>query len=131
MDQIAAAALIGADLLIGGAALFLIRRRDRAPAGRVVRRNGAQEVRVVVEHGYRPERIELEAGVPAVVRFDRRDSDPCSEMLVSELFPSVHRLRPNGETAVRFTPTAPGIYVFTCALGLYSGWMVIRPGRAA
>lgn len=125
------AAFIGADLLLGGAALFLIRRHDRPPVGRVVRRSdGTQEVRIVVERRYRPERIELTAGVPAVLRFDRREDDPCSELLISELFPSVHRLAPHAETAVPFTPSAPGTYVFTCGLGMYSGWIVVRPAPA-
>lgn len=121
------AALIGADLAIGGAALLLLRRHDRAPGGRVVRRDGAQEVRIVVEGGYRPQRIELTAGIPAVLLFDRREDDVCSEVLVSELLPSVHRLAPHSATAVRFTPSAPGTYVFTCGLGMYSGQIVVRP----
>lgn len=70
------------------------------------------------------------AGIPAVLRFDRREDDPCSELLVCELLPSVHRLAPHAETAIRFTPFAPGTYAFTCGLGMYLGWMVIRPGRA-
>lgn len=90
--------------------------------------NGTQEARVVVQGRYRPDRIELVAGVPAVLRFDRREDDACSELLISELFPSVHRLRPHAETLVRFTPTVPGVYAFTCGLGMYSGVIVVRPG---
>lgn len=130
MDQYAAAAFIGADLLIGGVALMFIRRRDRAALGRAFRRDGEQEVRIVVERGYRPQRIELTAGVPAVLRFDRREDDVCSEVLVSELLTSVHRLAPHTETSVRFTPSVPGKYVFTCGLGMYSGLIVVQPASA-
>lgn len=88
--------------------------------------DGTQEARVVVDRGYRPSRIELDAGVPTVLRFDRREDDACTEMLVSELWPSAHRLAAHGETLVRFTPQRPGRYAFTCGLGMYSGELVVR-----
>ncbi len=93
-------------------------------------RQGVQEARIVVEHGYRPSRIELEAGIPTRLRFDRREDDACSEMLVSELWPSQHRLVPHGETEIRFTPERPGRYAFTCGMGRYSGELIVRGGRA-
>lgn len=92
--------------------------------------DGTQEARIVVEHGYRPSRVDLEAGVPAKLRFDRREDDPCTELLVSELWPNAHRLVAHGETEVRFTPQHPGRYVFTCGMGLYSGELLVHEGRA-
>lgn len=91
------------------------------------RSDGSQEVRVVVHHGYHPDRIELTAGVPATIRFQRREDDPCSEVLVSELFPSEYHLAPNAETVVRFTPASAGTFAFTCGLGMFSGRIVVRP----
>ena len=92
--------------------------------------DGTQEARVVVDHGYRPKRIDLEAGIPATLRFERREDDPCSELLVSDLWPNAHRLVAHGETQVRFTPQRPGRYAFTCGMGLYSGELLIHKGRA-
>lgn len=91
--------------------------------------DGTQEARVVVDRGYTPSRIELDAGVPAVLRFERREDDPCTEMLVSELWPSAHRLLAHAETPVRFTPQRPGRYAFTCGMGMYSGELVVRGGK--
>lgn len=100
-------------------------------AGRARRTSaGTQEARIIVEHGYRPSRIELEAGVPTTLRFDRREDDACTEMLVSELWPSTHRLRAHAETEIRFTPLRPGRYPFTCGMGIYSGELVVRGGKA-
>lgn len=90
--------------------------------------DGTQEARVVVDRGYAPSRIDLEAGVPATLRFERRENDPCTEMLVSDLWPNAHRLRAHGETAIRFTPQRPGRFVFTCGMGMYSGELVIHEG---
>lgn len=110
-----------------GAVLALLHRSHRATRARAVRRpDGTQEARIVVHHGYHPSRIELEVSVPAVLRFERRETEPCSELLVSELLPSSFHLAPNAETVVRFTPVLPGTYAFTCGLGMYTGVLVIR-----
>jgi len=91
--------------------------------------DGTQEARIVVDRGYHPSHIELEAGVPATLRFERREDDPCTELLVSELWPSAHRLAAHGETEVRFTPQRPGRYLFTCGMGMYSGELLVRQRR--
>lgn len=89
--------------------------------------SGVQEARIRVERRYTPSHIELEAGVPVLLRFDRREDDPCSEMLVCELLPSQYRLAAHQETPVRFTPQLPGRYAFTCGMGMYIGELNVRP----
>lgn len=112
--------------VIGALALWSC-MRDGAVTERARRlSDGTQEARVVVDQGYRPSRIELEAGVPTTLRFERRDDDACTEMLVSELWPSAHRLVGHGETAVHFTPQRPGRYLFTCGMGMYSGELLVH-----
>ena len=116
-------ALILAALAVVVASLTLT-RTSAVRARRLA--DGTQEARVVVDRGYVPSRIDLEAGVPATVRFERREDDPCTEMLVSELWPNAHRLVAHGETAIRFTPQRPGRFVFTCGMGMYSGELVVH-----
>ena len=114
------------------AALIVVVAGQRSAArGQAARRrsDGTQELRVVVDRGYRPSRIDLEARVPTTLRFERREDDPCTELLVSELWPSAHRLVAHGETEVRFTPQRPGRYVFTCGMGMYSGELLVHEGR--
>lgn len=93
--------------------------------------DGTQEARVIVDRGYRPSRIDLESGVPATLRFERREDDACTEMLVSELWPSAYRLTAHAETQIRFTPQRPGRFVFTCGMGMYSGEIVVHEGRTS
>lgn len=115
-------------IAVAGVAGLWLSARDR-PRERAHRlSDGTQELRVVVERGYRPSHIELEAGVPTVLHFERRDDDACTEMLVSELWPTAHRLAGHGETAVRFTPERPGRYAFTCGMGMYSGELIVQKG---
>ena len=109
------------------AVTFAVRARGSTERARRLA-DGTQEVRVVVDRGYAPSRIDLEAGVPTTLRFERREDDPCTEMLVSELWPSAHRLVAHGETPIRFTPERPGRFVFTCGMGMYSGELVVHEG---
>lgn len=120
--------LLAAAFTIGVAvtAVWTIRRQSGESVRARRSSDGTQEARVLVDHGYHPSRIELDAGVPAVLRFDRREDDPCTEMLVSELWPSAHRLAAHAETDIRFTPGQPGRYAFTCGMGMYSGELLVR-----
>lgn len=120
--------LTGAGVALVGLAAFRSWRSMRVRTRRAVRApDGAQETTIVVDRGYRPSRIELEAGVPTRLRFERLEADPCTELLVCELLPSQHRLTAQGETVVSFTPQRPGRFTFTCGMGMYSGVLVVRP----
>jgi len=122
--------LLASLLCLVGLAAIGLSQRVRVLSRRATRRaDGTQEATVVVDRGYVPSRIELEAGVPTVLRFVRREDDPCTEMLVCELLPSQHRLVAHGETEVRFTPPRPGRYAFTCGMGMYSGELVVRSAQ--
>ncbi len=125
-------ALLLVVLSIGALVVIWAEERSRAGVCRARRlADGTQEARVVVDRGYRPSRIDLEAGIPATLCFERREDDPCTELLVSELWPNAHRLVAHGETEVRFTPQRPGRYVFTCGMGMYSGQLLVRERGAA
>jgi len=120
--------LAGVLVFLAGLALvrrYQVRRLLWRTATRVA--DGAQEATIVVDRGYVPSRIELEAGVPTRLRFERREADPCTELLVCELLPSQHRLTAWAETVVSFTPSRPGRYAFACGMGMYSGVLVVRP----
>lgn len=122
--------LLAGVLCLAGLGAIRLYQRVHVLSRRATRRaDGTQEATVVVDRGYVPSRIELEAGVPAVLRFDRRDDDACTELLVCELLPSEHRLVARRETAIHFTPQRPGRYSFTCGMGMYSGELVVRSAQ--
>lgn len=121
--------LAGVLCLLGLAAIRLYQRVHVLSRRATRRADGTQEATVVVDRGYIPSRIELEAGVPAVLRFDRREDDACTELLVCELLPSEHRLSAHAQTLIRFTPQRPGRYAFTCGMGMYFGELVVRSAQ--
>ncbi len=92
---------------------------------------GLQDVVIRVDGGYSPSAIEVEAGRPVRLSFDRADSSGCSEQVVFPDF-GLRRFLPTGAvTSVEFTPDQPGTYEFTCGMGMLRGRIVVTRGAEA
>lgn len=92
---------------------------------------GLQDVVIRVDGGYSPSAIEVEAGRPVRLSFDRTDSSGCSEEVVLPDF-GLRRFLPTGAvTSVEFTPEQPGTYDFTCGMGMLRGRVVVTRSREA
>ena len=115
---IAAAAAIAAVLYY-----FLGPRRASRATGAD---GGPQEVTIRVEGGYDPSVIEVAAGRPVRLIFDRRENNPCSDELVIGAFGIRRELPPFVRTTIEVTPPAPGRYEFTCGMGMLHGALVAR-----
>lgn len=97
------------------------RQTTRATSGS----DGLQDVLVRVDGGYSPSAIEVIAGRPVRLSFDRADRSGCSEEVVLPDF-GIRRFLPTGAvTAVEFTPDRPGTYEFTCGMGMLRGRLVV------
>lgn len=83
--------------------------------------HGVQEVVVTVRGGYSPDLIEVAAGAPVRLLFDRQESGDCSSRVVFPDFKINHGLPANATTAVEFTPDAPGEYAFACGMNMLHG----------
>ena len=91
--------------------------------------SGPQAVRIVVDGGYSPSVVTVEAGRPVRLEFERRESSGCTEEVVVpdfgiRTFLPAHRITP-----VQFTPARPGTYEFTCGMGMVRGRLVARAGK--
>ena len=93
--------------------------------------DGAQSVRIVVEGGYTPSVVKVEAGRPVRLEFERRESSGCTEEVVVPAFGIRTFLPPHQTTAVQFTPARPGTYEFTCGMGMVRGRVVAEPPPGA
>jgi plastocyanin domain-containing protein len=126
MTSIEWAVLAGGALLIAWVNwYFFAPRRAVAAAGGA---GGAQEVEILVQGGYAPDRIEVVTGRPVRLTFVRKESNPCSEELVIPAFGIRRALTPNRPTTVEFTPPAPGRYEFTCGMGMLRGEVIASEG---
>jgi plastocyanin domain-containing protein len=88
--------------------------------------SGTQNVTVVVDSSYSPAVIEVQAGQPVRLRFDRRDTGSCTEEVVLGDF-GIRRFLPTGKiTTVQFTPQHPGTHEFSCGMGMIHGKLIVK-----
>lgn len=88
-----------------------------------------REISVRVRGGYLPDTIRAEAGVPLRIVFRREESAPCSEQVVFPAFGKSATLPRGEQVAVDLLPEEPGVYEFTCAMGMLRGKLVVVPSR--
>ncbi|HEV8149822.1 MAG TPA: cupredoxin domain-containing protein [Gemmatimonadales bacterium] len=118
-------------VLLGGIAAiawvlwyFFLARRSAARATAAA--SGTQEITVTVRGGYDPAEIEVEAGRPVRLWFDRQETSGCSEEVVFPDFKLRRFLPPQQKTAVEFTPQKAGEHEFTCGMGMLRGKLIVR-----
>ncbi|NMO16651.1 hypothetical protein HPC49_18975 [Pyxidicoccus fallax] len=97
-----------------------------APAGAVVRAGEVQEVTITVQGGYQPSEVVLKQGVPARLRFVRKDSGGCGDELLIPAFGVKKPLPGLTETVVSLVPDKAGTFAFTCGMQMMKGTLVVN-----
>lgn len=80
-----------------------------------------QEVTIIVDGGYEPSQIVVQAGQPVRLKFDRKDPNSCLEQVLIPDFHVAVNLPLNQVTTVEFTPLKVGNYFFTCGMNMFRG----------
>jgi plastocyanin domain-containing protein len=101
------------------------------PALAAAAKGGVQEVRITVKGGYTPDTVVVRAGKPVRLLFYRDETADCSERLVLEGFGVDRPLPAFQTTAVEFTPSAAGEFLFRCGLDTMKGLLVVEPSTPA
>ena len=83
--------------------------------------DGIQEVNIIVDGGYEPSRVVVNAGQTVRLNFLRRDKSSCLEQVVFPDFHIAQDLDLNQVTPVEFTPQKPGEYTFACGMNMFRG----------
>jgi len=112
-------------LAIAGVLWYFLLARRSAAAARPAE-SGVQEITVTVRGGYDPAEIEVQAGRPVRLIFDRKETSGCSEELLLPDFRIRRFLPANQPTPVEFTPERPGVHEFTCGMGMLRGKLIVR-----
>lgn len=125
-----------AQLIVTGSGLALIaltlwfffgpRRATVAREGRT----GVQEIEVVVQGGYTPDRIEVRQGRPVRLTFLRKESNPCTEQVVLGEFGIACTLPEGERVAIEFTPERAGEFTFHCSMNMVRGTLKVVPKAA-
>ncbi|MEX0271477.1 cupredoxin domain-containing protein [Leptolyngbyaceae cyanobacterium UHCC 1019] len=82
---------------------------------------GIQEITVMVDGGYDPSQIVVQAGQPVRLNFYRKDPSSCLEEVRFPDFRIAQELPVNQTTAIEFIPDKPGKYEFTCGMNMFHG----------
>ena len=93
--------------------------------------DGVQQVTVTVKGGYSPDTIEVTAGLPVRLSFDRQESGDCSSRVVFPDFKINQLLPANETTTVEFIPEEPGEYTFACGMNMLRGRISVVAGPDA
>jgi len=83
--------------------------------------NETQQIEIVVQRGYHADRASLAAGIPARVRFVRREAGGCSREVI---FPTlgIRRELPQDVPVTIDLPAQPaGTIAFTCGMNMMRG----------
>lgn len=106
-----------------GLILFLARR----PGGRAkLTEEGIQELEIVVQGRYWPNVVVVKEGIPVRLKFTRREGIACSDRVIFSDFNVRRKLAPFCTTPIEFVPGKAGEFLFTCAMGMYQGRLVVE-----
>jgi len=83
--------------------------------------DGVQVLTVTVKGGYSPDLIEVSAGTPVRLMFDRQETGDCSSRVVIPDFRINQALPAYATTAVEFLPRQAGEYEFACGMNMLHG----------
>ncbi len=118
------AVLVGGIGVIAFLAWFFFGKKE---GKRADTKGGIQEITVRVEGTYQPDHIQVQAGVPVRLKFDRQETTGCSERVVFPDFQINRELPAFQTTIIEFTPDKPGTFTFSCGMNMYRGQLIITP----
>jgi len=120
----ASTAVVALAAVAGGLAYFRIR-----PQRAQLKSDGTQEASIVVRERYRPSVIVARCGVPLRLKFIRDEDNPCSQRVIFPDFGISRSLPAHRTTPVELVPQREGEFLFTCAMGMYQGTIVVTGQR--
>jgi Cu+-exporting ATPase len=123
MDTAAVAVLLGAALLSALLWWFFFgpKRALQAEA-----HGDVQEMTVIVKGGYSPALIQVRAGLPLRLVFDRQEGGDCTSRVVFPDFGVSQALPAFQRTNVEFTPDQAGDFGFVCGMNMVHGTLRVE-----
>ncbi|KFI47894.1 HAD-IC family P-type ATPase [Bifidobacterium biavatii] len=122
--------LIAASILVAAALTWLIMRFFFAPqrgtAGTL--ENGVQTATITVRGGYSPAVVEMKAGTPITLTFDRQETGECTSHVVFGDLALDAMLPGNQRTDVRLPALPAGEYPFACGMNMVHGLLRVTGG---
>jgi plastocyanin domain-containing protein len=83
-------------------------------------------VNIVVDGGYKPERISISQGQTTKLIFERKDPSTCLEEVVLADFKVRKFLPLNEKTEIEINPNKKGEFDFSCGMGMFHGKLIVK-----
>ena len=99
---------------------------SKTKSQRATTSKGIQQLKIVVDGGYTPDRIVVNSGQPVRLNFLRKDPSSCLEKVLLPDFHKAIDLQLNQTTSVEFTPTQAGEYTFHCGMNMFRGVVKVQ-----
>ena len=99
---------------------------SKSKSQRAATSQGIQELEIVVDGGYVPDRVVVNSGQPVRLNFLRKDPSSCLEKVLLPDFHKALDLQLNKTTSVEFTPTQAGEYTFHCGMNMFRGVVKVQ-----
>lgn len=80
---------------------------------------------ILVDGGYKPERISIPYGKTTTLIFERKDGSPCLEEVILSDFKVRKFLPLNEKTEIKINPTKKGEFDFSCGMGMFHGKLIV------
>jgi hypothetical protein len=88
---------------------------------------GVQRATVVINGGYSPASLAVQAGKPVHITFVRREKVGCGDVVkIPAAGITTKSLKPGESTTVKFTPKRSGTLRFTCGMNMYDGKIAVK-----
>lgn len=84
------------------------------------------EIDILVEGGYKPDRIFIPYGKTTKLNFLRKDSNSCLEEVIIGDFKVRKFLVLNEKTTVEIKADKKGEFDFSCGMGMFHGKLIIK-----
>ncbi|MDY7019927.1 MAG: cupredoxin domain-containing protein [Cyanobacteriota bacterium] len=99
---------------------------SRPKAKKATTNQDIQELQILVDGGYEPNRITVNSGQQVRLKFHRKDPSHCLEKVLFPDFNISKDLPLDQTTTVEFTPEKPGEYTFSCGMNMVRGTLEVR-----
>lgn len=107
--------------LIGLELWWFLLSRTKAQTAQTA--EGVQSIDIMVDGGYSPDQIRVQAGQPVQLNFLRKDPSSCLEQIILPDFNKAMDLPLNKRVTIEVVPKQPGNYTFHCGMSMFRGTM--------
>ncbi len=108
----------GAGLLIFIYWFFFGKKEEAAVAG--------DRIDVLVDGGYKPDKIRIKKGRKTTLVFERKDPNACLEEIIIPDFKIKEYLPLNKKVEISLTPEKSGTFQTHCGMGMFHGKIIVE-----